>query len=124
MEILVFPGSDFTTAPRFAREKSMSRYSSAATFFIPCPLTLARLPSGYDANDVGLPIRVHHHEQVPLVAQTQGDESQLARGIRILTGQSEVVLENRDCLSETHLVGPKVRLRLRRIPLEPHCDSV
>ena len=43
-EILVFPGSGLTTAPRLAREKSMSRYRSAAAFFIEHPLAFVRLP--------------------------------------------------------------------------------
>src|SRR6266404_5112298 len=123
IEILVFPGSGFTTAPRFAREKSMSRCFSATTFLIPSPLTLARLPCLDHADNVWLPVRVHYDEQVADVAQTQGHEAALF-DVGILTGQCEVIFESCNRLCETHAVGPQVRFCLPRIPLEPHIGSV
>jgi hypothetical protein len=43
---LRLPGSALTTAPRFAREKSMSRCFSATALVIKVPLTLVRFPRG------------------------------------------------------------------------------
>src|SRR5712691_5710151 len=94
MEIFVLPGSGEMTGPRFPREKSMSRYRSATTFFIELPLPPVRPPRGEHSNDVGLPIRVHNDEQVRLVAQAQGHEPLFSHGIGILTGQREGVFQD------------------------------
>src|SRR5262245_23842205 len=63
MEILVFPASGFTTAPRLAPEKLMSRYFSAATLFIGLPLAPVRFPCRDQPDGVGFladPIRTAH----------------------------------------------------------------
>src|SRR5712692_7589159 len=120
MEIFVFPGSGLTTAPRLAREKSMSRYRSAAAFFIERLLAFVRLPGGDQTYDVAPLVCVHDDEQVPPAAETQSNKARLLGRIRILTGQCKVVLQDRYGLCETHTVSPQVRLRLRRIPFEPH----
>src|ERR1700730_2048039 len=94
MDILVLPGSSLTTGPRLPREKSILRYGSAATFLIELPLSLVRPPRGEHSEDVRLPIRVHNHQEIRLVAQAQGHEPLFVDGIGILTGQCKGVLQD------------------------------
>jgi hypothetical protein len=42
----------------------------------------------------------------------RGDEALLLDGVGILTGEGEVVFQNRDQLREAHAMGPEVRIRL------------
>src|SRR5439155_6815499 len=108
IEIFVLPGSGLTTGPRFAREKSMLRYLSATTFFIRLPLTLVRLPRGDHADDVRLHVCVYDNQQLRQIAQAQRHKPLLLDSIGILLSKGEGVFQDCD------------RLRLPRIPLEPH----
>src|SRR2546422_7778965 len=107
MEILVFPGSDFTMAPRRAREKSMSRYFSATTRLIVFPLALVRLPRGNQPERVRFLIRVNHDKQVRQVAEAKGREPRLVTSGGILACEGEVVLEDRDRFRKAHAVCPE-----------------
>src|SRR5436309_2771963 len=104
IEIFVFPGSGFTTAPRLAREKSMSRYFSAPALRIGSPLALVRLPGRNQPDDVGFLLRVDDDEQVCQVAQAQRHESRLVNGSGILASKGEVVLQDRRRFREAHTV--------------------
>src|SRR5256886_8467658 len=112
------------TGPRLAREKSMLRYLSATAFFIELPLLLVCLPRGNYPNDVRIRVRVYDHQQLRLVAQPERDEPLLFGSVGILPGQREGVIKNRCRLREADAMGAQVRLRLPRMPLEPHEDSV
>ncbi len=46
----------------------------------------------------GSPVRVYHHQQICLVAQTQRHEPLFPHRVGILTGQSESVFQDRDGL--------------------------
>src|SRR5437870_12810082 len=124
MDIFVLPGSGLMTEPRLPPAKSILRYGSAATFLIKLPLSPVRPPRGEHSDDVRLTIRVHNHQEIRLVAHPQGHEPLFIDGIGIFTGQGERVVQDRDRLGEANPVSSEVRVRFRRVPLEPHPSSV
>jgi hypothetical protein len=67
IEIFVLPGSGAMTGPRFAREKSI---------------------------DVGLAMRVDHHEQGARGAHAEGDEPLLVHGVWVFSRQRVVVRQD------------------------------
>ena len=124
IEILVLPGSGRMAGPRRAPEKSMSRYLSAAAFFLEHLLALVRLPGVDHSKHVGLSIHVHDDQQVSNVTQPQSHEPRLVVGVRIFPGQREVIIRTVTASSEADPVGLKIRPRLWRVPLDPHRMSV
>src|SRR5688572_7777101 len=94
IEIFVFPGSGSTTAPRLAREKSMSRCLSATTLLIGFPLPSVGLPGRDQPDGVRLSVRVNDHKQVRKVTQAQRHKSRIDDCGRILTSEGTVILEN------------------------------
>src|SRR5215475_12188984 len=91
IEILVLPGSAGTTGPRLACVKSISRYGSAAVFFIAYPLPAVGSPSRNDADDIWLTIGVDHHQQMRETTQAQRDEALLIFTLRVLARQCKVI---------------------------------
>src|SRR5438477_11011208 len=87
IEILVLPGSGGTTVPRLACVKSISRYGSAAVFFIAYPLPSIGSPRRNDTDDIWLTIGVDHHQQVPETTHAQCDEALLAFTRRVFARQ-------------------------------------
>ena len=69
-------------------------------------------------------VRVHDHQQMPDVADAERHESRLLVGVGVFPGQCLVIIEHRDRLSEADSMLPKICLRFRRIPREPHFSSV
>ena len=49
-------------------------------------------------------MRVHDDEQVPEVAEAQGDETPFPDGVGVLTGQGAIVFQDRDRLCEADTV--------------------
>src|SRR5215471_5214834 len=92
IEILVFPGSDGTTGPRLACVKSISRYGSAAVFFIAYPLRPVGSPRRNDADDIWLTISVDHHQQIRDTTHAQRDEALLTFTIGVFACQCKVIL--------------------------------
>src|SRR5215510_8826996 len=87
IEILVFPGSDGTTGLRLAFVKSISRYGSAAVFFIAYPLPAVGSPSRNEADDIWLALGVDHHQQMRDTTHAQRDEALLIFTIRVFARQ-------------------------------------
>src|SRR5438552_2726205 len=108
IEIFVFPGSDLTTGPRFAREKSISRYFSAAPLLISLPLASIRLPRRDQPDAIRRPVCIDNHQQTPGVAQPQRHEPLLDRGVGILPCQSELVFQDRYRLGEADAVCARI----------------
>src|SRR5712692_10162999 len=92
IEILVFPGSDGTTGPRLACVKSISRYGSAAVFFIAYPLRSVGSPSRNDADDIRLAIGVDQHQHIRETTQAQCYEALLTCTIGGFACQCKVIL--------------------------------
>src|SRR2546430_604216 len=92
IEILVFPGSNGTTGPRLACVKSISRYGSAAVFFIAYPLPAVGSPSRNDADDIWRTIGVDHHQQISEITYAQRDEALLTFTLRVFARQCEAIL--------------------------------
>src|SRR5215510_4283304 len=124
IEILVLPGSDGTTGPRLAYVKSISRYGSAAVFFIAYPLPSVGSPCRNDADDIWLPIGVDHHQQMRDTTHAQRDETPLPCTIWVFARQSEVILENGDRFGETDPMGGQVRCCFGGVPFILHTLSV
>src|SRR5262245_58001390 len=102
MEILVFPASGFTTAPRLAREKSMSRYFSATALFIGLPLAPVRFPRRDQPDSVGFLVRVNDDEHGSRRYSNQRHEPRFGDGRGVLACEREVVLEDGHRLREGH----------------------
>src|SRR5438445_11515205 len=98
----------------------MLRYLSATTYFIKLLLTLVRLPRGDDADDFRLNVCVYNNQELRLVAQAQRHEPLLLDSIGILLSKGEGVFQDSDRLRESHAMGASVRLRVPRIPSQPH----
>src|SRR5918912_4264870 len=96
IEILVLPGSDGTTGPRLAFVKSISRYGSAAVFFIAYPLPSVGSPRRNEADDLWLTIGVDHHQQMRETTHAQRDEALRTCTVRVFARQCEVILSNGD----------------------------
>ena len=69
-------------------------------------------------------MRVYDDEQVTAAAESECHEAFFVHDIGIFASQPEVVFQDRDRFSETHLVRTQVRCCFTWVPLEPHGDSV
>src|SRR5262249_50224344 len=124
IEILVFPGSDGTTGPRLACVKSISRYGSAAVFFIAYPLPSVGSPRRNDADDLWLTIGVDHNQPVRDTTHAQCDKALLTFTLRVFARQGEVILQNGDRFGETDPMCGKVRFCFGSVSFILHALSV
>src|SRR5262249_26768116 len=109
--IFVLPRSGGSTAPRFAREKPMSRTLSAKTFLIGLPLTPVRLPLRSEADHIRIAVGVHDHKKSGVIAHSEGHEPHLIDRVRILSSESGDVLQG--CMD---ICLPWQQLQKRRVP--------
>lgn len=65
-------------------------------------------------------MRVDDDQEIPRVAEAEGHESLLARGLGIFSRKSEGIGKNRCGLGEAHVVPSLVCRRLGGVPFIPH----